>query len=97
MKTETERAADLVALQDRRAARGMSDPLNRMRAIMAESAAPVITEQPAPHVLAFEAGIQAERDGVTWWNNPHESGSVLADSWDRGHTAARQARARGGV
>lgn len=91
------RKEQIEALQARRAARGMSDPSNVMRAVTAASPAPVITEQPAPHVVAFEAGIQAERGGVKWWNNPHESGSILAESWDRGHTAARQARARGGV
>ncbi len=39
------------------------------------------------------AGGAAERDGVDWWNNPHEAGSVRAASWDRGHTAARLVRA----
>lgn len=55
MKTEAQRAADIAALQQRRAARGMSDPLNRMRAIMAASPAPVITCQPTPEALAWLA------------------------------------------
>jgi hypothetical protein len=48
--TEKERAARVAALQARRAARGIADPLNRLRAVVAQSVAagaPVAVEQQA--------------------------------------------------
>jgi hypothetical protein len=58
--TDKERAAHIAALQARRAARGMSDPLNVMRAVMAASPAPAIVEIPAPHVLRIRSGESPE-------------------------------------
>ena len=34
-------------------------------------------------------GLAAQRAGVVWWNNPHESGSLAAKEWDDGHTVGR--------
>lgn len=35
-------------------------------------------------------GYAAAARGVKWWHNPHESGSVEAYQWDKGHTRYRQ-------
>lgn len=40
----------------------------------------------------YREGLQAERDGTPWFENPYESGSKEAYWWDRGHTAGRIAR-----
>lgn len=37
----------------------------------------------------FVAGIDAAREGVNWWDNPHPSGSSEAGRWDKGHTSWR--------
>lgn len=39
--------------------------------------------------LEYAAGLAAQKAGVTWWNNPHESGSAAAYAWDNGHTIGR--------
>jgi hypothetical protein len=94
---ETERDKAVAALRARRASRGVNDPLNRMRAGMAASDAPRVVEEPAPHVVLYQAGFDAERAGVKWWENPHEGGSVEACHWDAGHTGARRLRAAQGI
>lgn len=37
-------------------------------------------------------GFKAEQEGIKWWVNPYESGSVEAYEWDKGHTGARRLR-----
>jgi hypothetical protein len=37
----------------------------------------------------FCEGYKAQRMGIKWWDNPHESGSAEAYEWDKGHTRAR--------
>jgi len=54
---DSELKAKVDALRARREARGMADPLNRLRAVMAESSAPVILEKRAPFRSAWR---------VTW-------------------------------
>ena len=49
--TDSAREKAVAELRARRAARGMADPLNRLRAIAHKS--PAITEQPAPRVAAW--------------------------------------------
>ena len=60
--------AQIAALQARRAARGMADPLNRLRAVMAASDSTAIVEQPAPHVMTRIGGPEMY---ATWkdWND----------------------------
>jgi hypothetical protein len=55
----------MTPIQERRAARGMADPLNRMRAIMAASTAPPIVEiPPLADMLAEIRAKRAERDAL---------------------------------
>lgn len=75
---ESELKAKVDALRARRAARGMADPLNRLRAVMAESSAPVILEKRAPFRSAWR---------VTWERVTPES-AEHGDAESRGFVEA---------
>lgn len=60
---DSELKAKVDALRARREARGMADPLNRLRAIMAGSSAPVILEKRAPFRSAWRVTSESAEHG----------------------------------
>jgi len=72
------RAAKIAEIVRKREARGMADPLNRLRAVMVESSAPVILEKRAPFRSAWR---------VTWER-------VTPESAEHGDAEARGFRFR---
>jgi len=85
----TDRAAAVAALQARRAARGLADPLNRLRASMAASDAPpvVAIEPPREYRLGSSPAIYAPGIVVylkTLYLDPdHQAraAAILCDGW----------------
>ncbi len=35
-------------------------------------------------------GLDAQRKGTKWWDNPYPAGGKLAYAWDQGHTIGRK-------
>lgn len=73
-----ERAQAVKALQERRTARGLSDPLNRLRAITERAiadGAEIVTEQPADYFKASDP-LPSRLDGMTQarWNSLSPAG-----------------------
>jgi len=65
---DTERQAAVAALQSRRAARGMNDPLNRLRAIAVGQ--PPIVEIPCPHCAPHAAASRVTLHRKAWGGSP---------------------------
>lgn len=81
------RKKQIEALQARRAARRDSEPLafGVPHSLVADKLRELASDR-----AQVQSGFAAQRAGVKWWQNPHESGSRAAYQWDQGHTAARK-------
>lgn len=100
---EQKRLESMKALQERRAARGDSDPLNRLRAhteAAIASGAPIFENIPAQPAKPYDSAIgtyttpygegqEAFKAGKRWYENPYKGGSVESYQWDKGHTSLR--------